>query len=106
MISIFVRKFPNCGRKFMNNFLPCGKLVKKPVNKFVEKLWLHAVDFVKMWNLKLWDFSLFTKISTFRQNYTNNVNKLYTYKKWLANLLNMSFPRFTQTSIITITIFN
>lgn len=106
MISIFVRKFPNCGRKFMNNFLPCGKLVKKPVNKFVEKLWLRSVDFVKVWILKLWDFSLFTKISTFRQNCTNNVNKLYTYKKWLANLLNMSFPRFTQTSIITITIFN
>ena len=106
MISIFVRKFPNCGRKYMNSFLPCGKLVKKPVNKFVEKLWLHAVDFVKVWILKLWDFSLFTKISTFRQNCTNNVNKLYTYKKWLANLLNMSFPRFTQTSIITITIFN
>ena len=90
----------------MNSPLPCGKLVNNPVNKSVKKLCLKIVEICKMWNSKLWISSFFTKFSTLAQKCTNNVNKLYTYKKWLANLLNMSFPRFTQTSIITITIFN
>ena len=106
MISISVRRFPNSGRKSMNSVLSCGKLVDKSVNKFVEKMWLRAVDFVKMWNFELWISSFSTKFSTISQKCTNNVNKFYTEKLWLANLLFVSFPRFAQTSTITITIFN
>lgn len=90
----------------MNNSLPCGKLVNNPVNKSVKKLCLKIVEICKMWNSELWVSNLFTKFSTLAWKCTNNVNKFYTAKLWLANLLNASFPRFPQTSIITITIFN
>jgi len=90
----------------MNNPLPCGKLVNNPVNKSVEKLCLKIVEIRKMWNSELWISKFLTKFSTFAQKCTNNVNKFYTEKSWLANLLFGSFPRFAQTSIITITIFN
>lgn len=90
----------------MNNSLPCGKLVNNPVNKSVQKLCLKIVEISKLWNLQLWNSQFLTKFSTFAQKCTNNVNKFYTTKLWLANLLDMSFPRFPQISIITITIFN
>lgn len=89
----------------MNSPLPCGKLVNNPVNKSVEKLCLKIVEIYEMWNSELWISDLLTKFSTMTQKFTNNVNKFYTAKLWLANLLNVSFPRFPQTSIITITIF-
>lgn len=106
MILISVHRFPSFGRKSMNSAFTCGKLVDKSVNKFVEKMWLRAVDFVKVWNFELWISSFSTKFSTISQKYTNNVNKFCTEKLRLANLLFVSFPRFTQTSTITITIFN
>lgn len=90
----------------MNSPLPCGKLVNNPVNKSVQKLCLKIVEIVKLWNLQLWNSRFLTKFSTFARKCTNNVNKFYTEKMWLTNLLSMSFPRFPQTSIITITIFN
>ena len=90
----------------MNNSLPCGKLVKKTVNKSVEKLCFKIVNFCKMWNFKNCFVSFLTAFSTSAQKYTNNVNKFYTAKLWFANLLFVSFPRFPQTSIITITTFN
>lgn len=90
----------------MNDALPCGKLVDNPVNKSVKKLCLKIVEFYKLWNFELWNFEFLTKFSTLGWKCTNNVNKFYTQKSWLAKLLNMSFPRFPHTSIITITTFN
>jgi hypothetical protein len=90
----------------MNNSLPCGKLVNKTVKKSVEKLCLKIVEFYKLWILKIRSVSFLTAFSTSAQKYTNNVNKFYTAKLWFANLLFVSFPRFPQTSIITITTFN
>lgn len=106
MISICARKSLNCGRRFMNNALPCGKLVNNPVNKTVEKLCFKIVDFVNLWISKNCFVRFLTAFSTSAQKCTNNVNKFYTAKLWFANLLFVSFPRFPQISIITITTFN
>jgi hypothetical protein len=90
----------------MNDALPCGKLVNKPVNKFVEKMCSLVVNFYKLWNLKNCFVGFLTAFLTTVQKYTNKVNKFYTAKLWFSNLLFVGFPRFPQTSIITITTFN
>ena len=87
----------------MNNTLPCGKLVKNLVEKFVKKSWNKAVQIPKL-GISAMSFShMFVSFSTFTRKCGNKMNTFCTRICNVSNLLGEGFPLFPQTSTITIT---
>ena len=89
----------------MLSTLPCGKLVYKSVKKSVEKLFIKIVQKSKMFITKNLHSTETHKFSTFKQIFTNKLNKFYTLGLSNYYLKNRSFPLFPHRTITTITTF-
>ncbi len=89
----------------LNSYSACGKLVQNPVKKPVETMFEKVVEKRKMFKNQKLHSAKTHKLSTFKQIFTNKINKIYTSGLSNSYLKIPSFPLFPHRTITTITTF-
>lgn len=81
-------------------------MVNKIVEKLVEKMWMLNVDKMKMWNSENTLLPFFTQKPSYKRFMQKLLDRFYTLKIAIFNLLNMSFTSFTHRTTNTTTLLN